>query len=150
MVATISTTLTTVALPLSLCNLTSFTVVYRLTVKGVWKRLTSVTLAVFSYCYRTCSSDTDPTPTTSTGLGNLPQEQPHRQPYPKDEMDKLLQGRNCGFTTHQRKITSHTCKILCPLETIKGDPGLTSKTRPTIHAINAIHNQGNQDSSHTP
>jgi len=77
----------------------------------------------------TCSSDTDPTPTTSIGLGNPPQEQPYYQPCLKDEMDKLLQGRDCRSTTHQRKITSHTCKNRCPLETIKGEPGLTSNTR---------------------
>ena len=44
MVATIPTTLVTVALPLPLCNLTSFTVVYCLTVKEEWGRLTSVTV----------------------------------------------------------------------------------------------------------
>jgi len=37
MVVTILTTPVTVALPLSLCNLTSFTVVYRLTVKEEWR-----------------------------------------------------------------------------------------------------------------
>ena len=42
---TIPTTPVTVALPLSLCNLTSFTVVYRLTVKEEWERLTSVTIS---------------------------------------------------------------------------------------------------------
>jgi len=45
MVATIPTTLVTAALPLSLCNLTSFTMVYRLTVKEEWQRLTSVTVS---------------------------------------------------------------------------------------------------------
>jgi len=90
-------------------------------------------LAVFSYCYRTCSSATDPTPTTSTGLGNPPQEQPYCQPCLKDGMGKPLQGRDCGFTTHQRKITSHTCKILCPLKTIKGKPGFTSKGQHEQH-----------------
>ena len=44
MVKTIPTTLVTAALPLSLCNLTSFTVVYRLTVKGEWERLISITI----------------------------------------------------------------------------------------------------------
>jgi len=32
------------------------------------------------------------------------------------------------------KISNHICKNLCPLETIKGEPGLTTKTRPdTTH-----------------
>ena len=44
MVATIPTTLVTVALPLSLCNLTSFTVMYRFTVEKEWGRLTSITI----------------------------------------------------------------------------------------------------------
>ena len=43
-VVTIPTTLATVALPLSVCNLTSFTVVYCLTVKEEWGRLISVTV----------------------------------------------------------------------------------------------------------
>ena len=79
---------------------------YRLIVKEVWRRLTCVTVAVFSYCYRTCCSITDLTPTISTGLGNPPQEQPCCQPRPKDEMGKLLQGQNCDFTIYKRKITS--------------------------------------------
>ena len=45
MAATIPTTLVAVTLPLSLCDLTSFTVVYRLTVKEEWERLTSVTVS---------------------------------------------------------------------------------------------------------
>jgi len=52
---------------------------------------------------RTSSSITDPTPTTSTELGNPPQEQPCYQPCLKDGMGKLLQGRDCGFTTQQWK-----------------------------------------------
>ena len=44
MEATIPTTPATVALPLLLCYLTSFTMMYRLTVKEVWGRLTSVTI----------------------------------------------------------------------------------------------------------
>jgi len=44
-VATIPTTLGTAALPLSLCDLTSFTVVYHPTVKEEWERLTSVTVS---------------------------------------------------------------------------------------------------------
>ena len=43
-VATVSTTLGTATLPLSLCDLTSFTVVYRLTVKREWGRLISITI----------------------------------------------------------------------------------------------------------
>jgi len=102
-------------------------------------------LAVFSHYYRTSCSVTDPTPTTSTGLGDPLEEQPYCQPYLKDGMGKSQQGQDCSFTAHQRKITSHTCKILCPLDTIKGEPGLTSNTRQ-----NNTHNQGNQDSSHPP
>ena len=45
MAATIPTTPVTVTLTLSLCDLTSFTVVYRLTVKEKWERLTSVTVS---------------------------------------------------------------------------------------------------------
>ena len=67
-------------------------------------------LAVFSYYYRTCSSATDPIPTTSTGLGNPSQEQPWCQPYLKDGMGKPLQGRDCGFTIQQEEITGYTCK----------------------------------------
>ena len=85
-------------------------------------------LVVFSYYYRTCSNVTDPTPTTLTGLGSPPQKQPYYQPYLKDEMGKPLQGRDYGSTIQQKEITGHTCKTLCPLETIKGEPGLTSKT----------------------
>ena len=103
MVATIPTTLVTITLPLSLCNLTSFTVVYYLTVKEEWGRLTSVTLLSSPTVNRTSSSITDPTPTTPTGLGNPPQKQPCCQPCLKDEMGKLLQGRDCGFTIRQRK-----------------------------------------------
>ena len=44
MVATVPTTLVTAASPLSLCSLTSFTVVYRLTVKGEWERLINITI----------------------------------------------------------------------------------------------------------
>ena len=44
MVATIPTTLDTATLPLSLCNLTSFTMVYCLTVKEEWERLINTTL----------------------------------------------------------------------------------------------------------
>ena len=52
---------------------------------------------------RTSNSITDPTPTTPTGLGNPPQEQPCCQPCLKDGMGELLQGRDCGFTTQQGK-----------------------------------------------
>ena len=45
MVATIPTTPATIALPLSLCYLTSFTMVYHLKVKEEWERLTSVTIS---------------------------------------------------------------------------------------------------------
>jgi len=45
MEVTFPTTLVTAALPLSLCDLTSFTVVYRPTVKEEWERLTSVTVS---------------------------------------------------------------------------------------------------------
>ena len=43
-VATVSTIQGTAALPLSLCDLTSFTVAYRLTVEREWERLTSATV----------------------------------------------------------------------------------------------------------
>lgn len=49
MVVTVPTTLVTVALPLSLCNLTSFTVVYCLTVKEEWGTVISFTIC----CHRT-------------------------------------------------------------------------------------------------
>ena len=49
-------------------------------------------------------------------------------------MGKLLQGRDCGFTTQQRKSPITYVKTCAPLETIKGEPGLTTKTRPdTTH-----------------
>ena len=105
-------------------------------------------LAVFSHCYGTSCSITDPTPTTSTGLGDPPQEQPYCQPYQKEEIDKPLQGRNCSFTTHQRKIISHTCKTLCPLETIKGEPGLTSNTRHNPHNLGNQHTTTPSEFSH--
>jgi len=69
-----------------------------------------VSLLVVFYYYRTCNSVTDPTPTTSTGLGDPPQEQPYCQPCLKDGMDKPLQGRDCDFTIQQKEITGHTCK----------------------------------------
>jgi len=103
-------------------------------------------LAVFSHSYRTSCSITDPTPMTLAGLIDPPQKQPCCQPYLKDGMGKSQQGRDCSFTTHQRKITSHTCKTLCALETIKGEPGLTSKTRqsttktqPIYHNSKRVH-----------
>ena len=86
-------------------------------------------LVVFSYYCRTGSSATNPTPTTSTGLGNPPQKQPYFQPYLKDDMGKPLQSQDCGFTIQQEEITGYTHKTLCPLETIKGESGLTYKTR---------------------
>ena len=43
-VTTIPTTLGTAALPLSLCDLTTFIVVYRLTVKRGWGKLISITI----------------------------------------------------------------------------------------------------------
>ena len=84
-------------------------------------------LAVFSYYYRTSCSVTDPTPTTSKGLGDPPQEQPYCQPCLKDGMDKLLQGRDYSFVVEQEEDHRSThVKTLCPLKTIKGEPGLTS------------------------
>jgi len=104
MVETIPTTLDTATLPLSLCSLTPFTMVYRSTVKEEWERLTSVTVSyLFSLLNRTGSNITEPTPTTPTGLGNPPQGQPCCQPCLKDGMGKLLQGRDCCFTTQQEK-----------------------------------------------
>ena len=78
---------------------------------------------------RTGSSVIDSTPTTPTGLGNPPQEQPCCQPCFKDGVDKLLQGRDCCSSTRQREI--YSCKSLSPLEAIKGEPGLTTKFRLT-------------------
>jgi len=34
------------------------------------------------------------------------------------------------------EISNRTCKNLCPLETIKGEPGLTTKTDPSTHNRN--------------
>ena len=80
---------------------------------------------------RMCSSAGDPTLTTPTGLGNPLQEQPYCQPSPKDEMDQLQQGRDCGFTIQQKKSTHvNTC---LPLEAIKGEPGFTTKVRSRRH-----------------
>ena len=91
MVATIPTTLGTAALPLSLCDLTSFPVVYRPTVKEEWERLTSVIVKLsFPTVNMTDCSIADPTSTTPTGLGNPPREQPCCQPYLKDGMGKPL------------------------------------------------------------
>ena len=71
-----------------------------------------------------CSSAGDPTPATPTGLGNTLHEQPYCRPSPKDEMDQLQQGRDCGFTIQQKKST--LVKTCLPLETIKGEPGFTT------------------------
>jgi len=97
-------------------------------------------LAVFSYCYRTSCSVTDPTPTTSTGLSDPPQEQPYCQPCLKDGMGKLLQGRDCGFTTQQRRSPITHVKPCAPLEDYKR--GARAHNQDT--AIHTTHNQGSQ------
>ena len=110
-------------------------------------------LAVFSYYYRTGCSITDPTPTTPTGLGNPPQEQPYCHPCLKEGTGKLPQGRDCGFTTQQRKSPITYVKTCVPLETIKGEPGLTTKTGSSTQQIHhnskRVHSQSsNQHSAH--
>jgi len=105
------------------CNLTSFTVRPYLFYCGIpphSKRgmgevnqrhylLSSLTVNM------TGCSIADPTPTTPTGLGNPPQEQPYCQPYFKDRMGKLLQGRDCYSSTQQKKSPIIHVKPCLPL-----------------------------------
>jgi len=95
-----------------------------------------------------CSSAGDPTPATPTGLGNTLQEQPYCRPSPKDEMDQLQQGRDCGFTIPPREINS--CKSLSPLEAIKGEPGLIARGRKfkNTHAHNTLSQSSSPHSFH--
>ena len=83
MAVTIPTTPATVALPLSLCSLTSFTVVYHLTVKEVWEGLTRVTIGCLllllqdmQQCHRSNPHDLDRArqpSTEATILSAIPQ-----------------------------------------------------------------------------
>jgi len=47
------------------------------------------------------------------------------------------------------EITSHICKNLCRLETIKGEPGLTTRTQPSTQHTSRQSNTTLQASSHT-
>jgi hypothetical protein len=64
---------------------------------------------------RTGNRVTDPTPTTPTGLGNPPQEQPYCQPCFKDGMGKLLQGQDCHSSTRQGKSPNPHVNTCLPL-----------------------------------
>ena len=144
---TVPTTPVTVALPLSLCILTSHCGVLPHSRKGMGEVNQHHYLRSFPTVDRMCSSADDPTPATPTGLGNPLQEQPYCQPSPKDEMDQLQQGQDCGFTLQQKKSTHvNTCP---PLEAIKGEPGLTTKGRgQKVHAHNTLSQSSNPHSVH--
>jgi len=141
MAATIPTTPATVALPLSLYSLTSFTVVYRLTVKWVWERLTSVTIGCLllqlqdlQQCHRSDPHDLNRARRPSTGATIL---------------SVMSQGRDgqasigSGLWLHhsrRRSPVTHV-KTLCPLETIKGEPGHTSKIQDSRHTHTTLELQ---------
>ena len=116
MTATIPTTLATVALPFSLCNLTSFTVVYCLTVKEEWGKLISITICcLLPLLTGQAAASPIRHPTTPTGIGNPPQERLCCQPCLKDGMGKLLQGRDCYSSTRQKEISNHHVNPCLPL-----------------------------------
>jgi len=47
---------------------------------------------------------------------------------PQERDGQASTGSGLWLHHSAEKISNHTCKNLCPLETIKGEPGLTTKT----------------------
>ena len=125
--ATIPTTLVTVALPLSLCNLTSHCGVLPHSERGMGEiNQCHYLLSPFTV-NRTGSSVADPTPTTPTGLGNPPQEQPCCQAIPQGRDGQIPTGSGLSLLHSAEEISKPTCKYLPPLEAIKEEPRFTTK-----------------------
>jgi len=86
-------------------------------------------LVVFSHYYRTGCSITDPTPTTPTGATML-------SAMPQGRYGQASTGLGLWLHHSVEGISNRTCKYMSPLETIKGEPGLTTKTRPSTQHTN--------------